>query len=119
MNNSVTLIGRLGKDPEMKTLANDNTLARILLATNEYRKNATGERIEDVNWHQVVAFGNVARIVEKYCVKGQEIGISGKLVTRSYETPEGEKKYITEVVANEILLMGKKSATEKEVEASK
>ncbi len=108
MKNQVQLIGRLGMDPEVKVLTNDNVMARMSIATTQYKKNKDGERTEETQWHRVIAWGNIARIAEQYCRKGQEVGVTGKLITRSYETKGGEKKYITEVVISELLLMSKK-----------
>ena len=105
--NRVQLIGRLGTDPEIKELDNDRKLAKLNLATNESYKNKKGEKITDTNWHNVVAWGKTAGILEKYTQKGSEIAIEGRLITRDYENKDGEKRYVTEVVANEVLLMSK------------
>ncbi len=107
LRNKVQLIGNLGNHPEIITLDSGKKLARLSLATNDSYKNSQGERVTDTQWHTVVAWGNTAEIIEKYVVKGQEIAIEGKLSNRSYETPEGEKRYITEVICNELLMLGK------------
>ncbi|UII81226.1 single-stranded DNA-binding protein [Flagellimonas sp. CMM7] len=107
LKNKVQLIGNLGNDPEMVILENGNKLAKFSIATNESYKNAEGEKVTDTQWHNVVAWGKTAEIVESYLVKGKEVAIEGKLVSRSYETKEGEKRYITEIKCNELLMLGK------------
>ena len=108
LRNRVQLIGNPGMEPEVKSLDNGNKMARFSLATNDYYKNAKGEKIEETQWHNVVAWGETVELIEKYVHKGKEVGLEGKLVTRQYEKA-GEKKYITEVVINDILLLGGKS----------
>ncbi len=108
LRNRVQLIGNPGMNPEIKVLENGNKLAKLSLATNETYKNARGEKVTDTQWHNVIAWGKTAELVEKYVRKGKEIGVEGKLVTRNYEASNGEKRYVTEVVVNEILLLGSK-----------
>jgi|TARA_R110002072_G_scaffold254433_4_gene413320 single-strand DNA-binding protein len=108
LRNKVQLIGNLGNDPEIITLDSGKKLAKLSIATNESYKNAQGEKVTDTQWHNVVAWNKTAEIVEKYLQKGSEVAIEGKLTTRSYETKEGEKRYITEVVCNELLMLGGK-----------
>lgn len=105
LQNRVQLIGNLGQDPEVKTFQDGNQLATFNLATSETYRNAEGEKVEDTQWHRVVAKGKTAQIVEKYLKKGKKVAIDGKLITRSYES-DGAKKYITEVVVNELLMLG-------------
>nr|WP_299070925.1 single-stranded DNA-binding protein [uncultured Allomuricauda sp.] len=107
LRNKVQLIGNLGNDPEMVILENGNKLAKFSIATNETYKNSDGEKVTDTQWHNVVAWGKTAEIVENYLVKGKEVAIEGKLTSRSYETKEGEKRYITEIKCNELLMLGK------------
>ena len=107
LRNKVQLIGNLGNDPEIINLESGKTLAKFAIATNESYKNTKGEKITDTQWHNVVAWGKTAEIIEKYVTKGKEVAIEGKLTSRSYETKEGEKRYITEVVCNELLMLGK------------
>ncbi|MES2575519.1 MAG: single-stranded DNA-binding protein [Bacteroidota bacterium] len=107
MKNTVQLIGHVGQEPEIKTLDGGKKVANITLATNEVYYKENGDKVEQTEWHKVVAWGKTAEIIEKYVVKGKEIGIEGKLTHRSYDDKNGEKRYITEVVANEILLLGK------------
>jgi single-strand DNA-binding protein len=106
MRNSVHLIGHLGKDPEVKTFG-ENKKVSFTIATNDVYKNPQGEKIEDTQWHNVVTWGKLADIAEKYLKKGHEVVIEGKLVHRVYET-QGEKKYYTEINANDLLMLGGK-----------
>jgi single-strand DNA-binding protein len=108
LRNKVQLIGNLGNNPEIITLESGKKLAKFSIATNESYKNAQGEKVTDTQWHNVVAWNKTAEIIERYLEKGSEVAIEGKLTSRSYETKEGEKKYITEVVANEVLMLGGK-----------
>jgi single-strand DNA-binding protein len=108
IKNNVQLIGRLGARADYKTVKGDTPMAKLNLATNEVYKNSKGEKVEDTYWHNLVAFGKTAEIIHKYTDKDSEICIQGKLVNRSYEDKEGQKKYITEVQVNDVLLMGDK-----------
>ncbi len=107
LRNSVQLIGNLGNDPEIVNLDNGSKLAKFSIATSDSYKNAQGEKIEDTQWHNIVAWGKTAEIVENYLTKGKQVALEGKLVHRSYETKEGEKRYVTEIKCNEILMLGK------------
>jgi single-strand DNA-binding protein len=107
MKNTVQLIGNVGNDPEIKTFDGGKKLANITIATNDSYKNDKGEKVEQTEWHKVVAWGKTADIIEKYVTKGLQIAIEGKLTHRSYDDKNGEKRYITEVVVNEVLLLGK------------
>jgi len=78
------------------------------IATNETYKGKDGNKVENTHWHNLVVWGKTAEIAEKYLKKGSELAIEGKLTSRSYENREGEKRYITEVVVNELLMLGKK-----------
>jgi single-strand DNA-binding protein len=108
LRNKVQLIGNLGNDPEIITLDSGKKLAKFSVATNETYKNKDGEKITDTQWHNVIAWGKTADIIETYVSKGKEVAIEGKLTSRSYETKEGEKRYITEIVCSEILMLGTK-----------
>jgi single-strand DNA-binding protein len=108
MRNRVSLIGHVGNAPEVKKLKNDSVVANLSLATNESYKNAQGEKVTDTQWHRLVAWNGTAKIIEQYVKKGQEIAVEGKLVTREYET-EGVKKYLTEVVIHEVVMLGSKN----------
>ncbi len=107
LRNKVQLIGNLGNDPEIITLDSGKKLAKFSLATNESYKNEQGEKITQTDWHNLIAWNKTAEIIEKYVTKGKEIAIEGKLTSRSYETKEGEKRYVTEVVVNEVLMFSK------------
>jgi single-strand DNA-binding protein len=107
MKNRVQLIGNVGNDPEIKNLDGGKKLANLTIATNESYKNDKGEKVEQTEWHRVVAWGKTAEIIEKYVAKGNQVAIEGKLSHRSYDDKNGEKRYITEVVANDVLLLGK------------
>jgi single-strand DNA-binding protein len=107
MKNKVQLIGNVGNEPEVKTFGEGKKVANITIATNDYYINEKGDKVEQTEWHRVTAWGKVADIIEKYVTKGKEICIEGKLTHRSYDDKDGNKRYITEVVANDILLLGK------------
>jgi single-strand DNA-binding protein len=108
LKNKVQLIGNLGAAPEVRTLENGKKWAKLNLATNETYRNASGEKVTDTQWHNVVAWGKTAEIAEKYLAKGSEIVVEGKLVNRSYMDKEGIKKYVSEVHINELLMLGGK-----------
>ena len=107
LRNTVQLIGHVGNDPEIVNLESGKKLAKFSVATNESYKNAKGEKITDTQWHNIIAWGKTAELIENYVPKGKEVGIEGKLTSRSYEDKDGVKRYITEVVCNELLLLGK------------
>ncbi len=107
LRNKVQLIGNLGQDPEIVTLDNGRKLAKFSLATNETYRNKNGEKVTDTQWHNVVAWGKTAEIIENYLSKGKEVAIEGKLTSRSYETKTGDTRYITEIQCNELLMLGK------------
>jgi single-strand DNA-binding protein len=109
LKNKVQLIGNLGNNPEVKSLDGGKKVARFSIATNESYRNTKGEKITETQWHTLVAWGKVAEIAEKYLQKGSEVVIEGKLINRSYNDKEGNKKYITEVQVNEILMFGKEN----------
>ncbi|GAB4316352.1 MAG: single-stranded DNA-binding protein [Bacteroidales bacterium] len=108
LKNRVQLIGRLGQDPEVKTFDGGKRLARFSMATSEQYKTEKGEKVTDTQWHNVIAWNGTARIVEKLLKKGCEVAIEGKLTNRSWEDADGGKHYITEIVAQEVLLLKSK-----------
>lgn len=108
LKNRVQLIGNVGNDPEVQNLESGSKLVRLSLATNESYNNKEGERVTKTEWHNIVAWNKTAEIIESYVTKGKEIGVDGKLTTRSWEDKDGNKRYITEVVCNEVLLLGGK-----------
>jgi single-strand DNA-binding protein len=105
MKNRVQLIGYVGQDPEIKNLETGK-LANLSIATNENYTNAKGEKVEQTEWHRITAWGKTAEIIEKHVTKGKEIAIEGKLSHKSYDDNDGNKRYVTEIVASEILLLG-------------
>lgn len=107
LKNKVQLIGYVGNTPEILNLESGKKLAKFSIATNESYKNAKGEKVTDTQWHNVIAWGKTADLIENYVPKGKEIGVEGKLTSRTYEDKDGVKRYITEVVCNELLLLGK------------
>lgn len=108
LRNKVQLIGNLGNDPEIITLDGGRKLAKFSIATNETYKNQKGEKVTDTQWHNIVAWGKTAEIIENYVTKGKEVAVEGKLTSRSYDDKEGNKRYITEVVCNELVMLGSK-----------
>ncbi|MCU0399507.1 MAG: single-stranded DNA-binding protein [Algoriphagus sp.] len=113
LRNKVQLIGNLGSKIEVKTTESGKVVGRVNIATNEVYRNAKGEKITETTWTNLVIWGKNAEILEKYTDKGSEIAIEGKLSNRTYTDKSGEKKYITEVVVNEVLLLGGGSKAEK------
>jgi single-strand DNA-binding protein len=108
LRNKVQLIGNIGMTPEIKTLDGGKKLAKMSIATNESYKNAKGELVKETQWHNLIAWGKTADIIEKYLKKGSEVAIEGKLINRNYTDKEGVKKYITEIQINELLMLGGK-----------
>ena len=107
MKNRVQLIGHVGQEPEIKNLEAGKKVASLSIATNEVYYKDNGDKVEKTEWHRVTAWGKTAEIIEKYVTKGKEVGIEGKLTNRTYDDKDGVKRYITEIVVNEILLLGK------------
>ncbi|MEO9966222.1 MAG: single-stranded DNA-binding protein [Reichenbachiella sp.] len=107
LKNNVQLIGRLGNDPELRTFDSGKKMSSFSMATNETYVNNEGEKIEDTQWHNVVAWGKKADLINDFLKKGSEIAIQGKLVNRNYEK-DGTTKYITEISLNEVFMLDKK-----------
>ena len=105
MRNTVQLVGNLGQDPEIRNLEGGKKVASFSIATSDSYKNEKGEKVEQTEWHRIVAWGNSAEIIEKFVTKGNQIGIVGKLTHRTYDDKDGIKRNITEVLVNEVLLM--------------
>ena len=105
--NKVQLTGNLGGNPEIKTFDNGNKVARFSMATKEEYKTRTGEKAEDTQWHYVSAWGKMAEHIEAEFKKGSFVSVEGRLTTRSYNDKSGQKKYITEIVANNVVLKQK------------
>ncbi|MCW3071257.1 MAG: single-stranded DNA-binding protein [Bacteroidetes bacterium] len=110
LRNKVQLIGNLGMNPEVKTLDGGKKLAKMSIATNETYKNSKGEKVTETQWHNLIAWGKTAAIVEKYLVKGSEVAVEGKLINRNYTDKEGVKRYITEIQVNDLLMIGANKA---------
>lgn len=108
LKNKVQLIGNLGNTPEIINLESGKKLAKFSVATNESYRNTKGEWVQETQWHNLVAWGKTAEVAEKYLNKGTEVAIEGKLTNKSYEDKNGVKKYITEIVVNELLMLGSK-----------
>ena len=106
MNNKVQLIGNLGQDPEIINLTDGKKVAKFSMATQDRYTNKQGEAVTDTQWHRIVAFNGTAKIIDQYVKKGNKIGIEGKLVTRAWDDKDGNVRYTTEVICNEILLLG-------------
>ncbi len=107
LRNKVQLIGNAGMEPEIKDV-NGSKLAKLSIATNESYTNKSGERVTDTQWHNIVAWGKTAELIERFVTKGKEMAIEGKLNTRSYEDQDGKKRYVTEIIMNDFLLLGAK-----------
>ena len=111
LKNKVQLIGNLGNNPEIRTMEGGKKMARFSVATNETYRTAKGEKVTETQWHNLIAWGKVAEIAEQFLSKGSEVAIEGKLVNRNYTDKDGNKRYVTEIQVNEVLMLGdKKSA---------
>ena len=108
LRNHVQLIGRLGHDPEIRTFDNDRKKASFSLATSDSYKNAKGEKVIETQWHNIIAWGKNAELIEKLLRKGSEVVLQGKLVHRSWQGEDGQKRYTTEIIVNEFVLVGAK-----------
>jgi single-strand DNA-binding protein len=108
LKNKVQLIGNLGNNPEIRTTEGGKKMARFSVATNETYRTAKGEKVTETQWHNLIAWGKVAEIAEQFLSKGSEVAIEGKLINRNFTDKEGNKRYITEVQVNEVLMLGDK-----------
>ena len=104
LRNSVRLIGRVGNNPEVKNFDGGKKVATLTLATNEVYYNDKNEKVETTQWHNLVAWGKTAEIIEKFVEKGKEIAVEGKLTYRNYDDKDGNKRYVTKIVVNEVVL---------------
>jgi single-strand DNA-binding protein len=109
LRNKVQLIGNLGKNPEIKSTDAGKKWARFSVATDETYTNNKGEKVKETQWHNLVAWGKMAEVIEKFLDKGSEVAIEGKLINRDYTDKDGVKKYISEIQVNEMLMLGKKT----------
>ncbi len=114
--NKAILVGNVGKDPEVKHLDSETAVANFPLATSEFYTNKSGERVENTEWHNIVCWRRLALLAENYIRKGSQLYIEGRIRTRSFDGQDGTKKYITEIYADTIQLLGKK---ETQVEVNK
>lgn len=108
IRNRIQLIGNLGADPEIKEMESGRKLAKFSVATNEIYRNQEGDLVTETQWHRLIAWGRTAEVAEEFLKKGSEVAVDGKIQTRSYTDSEGEQKYLTEVVVNELLMTGSK-----------
>jgi len=106
LRNKVQLIGNLGGNPEVKTFDKGKKLAKMSIATNESYRNSQGELVKETQWHNLIAWGKTAEIIEKHLKKGSEVAVEGKLINRNYTDKDGIKRYITEIEVNELLMLG-------------
>lgn len=107
--NKAIIIGRLGRDPEMRYTASGTAVANFSVATNHSMRDASGNYEDQTEWHKVAVFGKQAEFAGEYLVKGKLVYVEGRIQTRSWEDREGQKRYTTEIIANQIQLMGGKS----------
>ena len=111
LKNKVQLIGNLGNAPEVRNTESGKKLVRFSIATSETYRNAKGEKVKETQWHNVIAWGKLAEIAEKYLSKGSEVAIEGKLMNNNYTDKDGIKKYSTEIQVHDLLLLGSKAST--------
>jgi single-strand DNA-binding protein len=109
LRNSVTLIGNLGMDPEVKEVSKGRKMARFSLATSDSYKNEKGEKVTETQWHNLVIFGPLAEIAEKYLKKGKQIAVEGKLEHTQFDDKDGNRKYYTQINVNDLVLLGAES----------
>ena len=114
--NKVLVIGNLGRDPEMRYMPSGRPVTSFSVATSRSWTNADGERREETEWFNVVAWGNLAEICKQHLHKGQQVYVEGRLQTRSWEDSEGKKRFRTELVANEMILLGERRAASETVD---
>ena len=108
LRNQVQLLGNLGKDVELKTLQSGSIKASFTLATDESYKDSKGKKVENTQWHNVIAWGKSAELMKSILSKGSKVLVRGKILNRSYDDKDGVKKYITEIQANEFVCMDTK-----------
>ena len=108
--NKVILVGRLGKDPETRYMTNGEAVSNATLATSENWKDKSGEKQEKTEWHNLVFYRRLAEIAGEYLKKGSQVYIEGRIQSRKYTTKEGQERYITEIIVNEMQMLGGKSS---------
>jgi single-strand DNA-binding protein len=104
--NKVQILGRLGQDPEVRHLENGTAVANLSMATSEVWKDKDGNKQEKTEWHRVTLWKGLAEIAEKYLKKGSQVYIEGKLATRSWDDKDGKKMYVTEIIGNNLVMLG-------------
>lgn len=107
--NKVILVGNVGKDPDVRHLEGGTSVASFPLATSETYKNKSGEKVTTTEWHNIVVWRGLADVADKYVKKGSQLYIDGRIRTRSYDDKDGNKRYITEIYADTLRMLGKKS----------
>jgi len=108
LRNKVQLIGNLGTDPEIKNFESGKKMARLSLATSDFYRDNDGKKVTNTQWHNLVIWGKMADIAEQYLIKGSQVAVEGRLSYRSYENKDGEKKFFTEIVVNDLVMLGGK-----------
>ena len=106
--NKVILVGNLGKDPEVRTLENGAKVANFTLATSETYKNKEGQRVTTTEWHNIVLWRGLADIAERFLRKGNQVYIEGKIKSRTWDDKDGNKRYITEILGDNLTMLGSK-----------
>ena len=114
--NKVMVIGNIGRDPEMRYIPSGKPVTSFSVASSRSWTNSEGERREETEWFNVVAWGNLAEICKQHLCKGQQVYIEGRLQTRSWEDQDGRKRFRTELVANEMIVLGKRGGVPEAVE---
>jgi len=111
MLNKVTLIGRVGKDPQVKQFSNGNSIVEFSIATDDSYKDKEGNKVEQTDWHNIKStFKSLNSTIEKYVKKGMQVYVEGKIKTRSYDDKDGNKRYVTEIVADKVLFLSRPEA---------
>ncbi len=113
--NKAILMGRLGKDPEMKTLENGTVVVNFSMATSQYYRDKAGNKVEKTDWHNIVLWRDQAEVAKKYLVKGSAVLVEGKITNRTWDDKEGKRHYITEIVGDRINLLDSANKVEKEL----
>ena len=108
MINKAILVGRLGKDPEVRYTPDGMMVTTFTLATDEQRKDKSGERVKTTEWHRIVTFGKLAEICGKYLTKGKLVFVEGRIRTQSWDDKEGNKRYTTEIIASDMRMLDSK-----------
>jgi len=109
LRNSVQLIGNLGMDPEVKQVSNGNKMARFSLATSDTYTNQKGEKVTETQWHNLIIWGGLAEVAEKYLKKGKQIAVEGRLETNTYDDKEGNRKFYTQIRVNDLVMLDGKA----------